>query len=138
MATDLFDEDTMTDAAAEPEAEAETEDTEKAEAPAAEASPKKSKRPAVPEGCVTPVGFATVLKEQRDKEYATQHIYGWLRTSKTIPTVPLEGYALGVIPVKEGLEWFDALQERKVAAAAKKSAKAATEAAAAAPKTDES
>jgi hypothetical protein len=108
------------------------EDESAPEAPAAEngeVKEKKAKRPPPPEGFVTPVGFAHLLNDQRsdttEGKLPPQHVYGWLRTNKTFPNDKHPETGSPIVPIEEGLAWYDELQARKAERVAKKAAAAA-------------
>jgi hypothetical protein len=111
-------EDEVADAAVEA---AQTEGGESAE------KPKKAKRDLhdLPEGYVTAVGFANLLKKSVDEggrgtEVRPQMIYSY---DKNIKTFPSEKHTDGrvIVPIDAGLTWWDEKEGRKATRAAAKS-----------------
>jgi hypothetical protein len=122
-------------------------------APAEGTSETKSKEPArppVPEGFVSPVGFAKELTKHLEARGATnskgeaitvknpippQQIYSMIRNSSKNNPFPVheEGGRKNLIRLSEGLSWWDAkderVAERKANAEAKATAKAQRQAA---------
>jgi hypothetical protein len=102
-----------------------------------ESTPKTPARPPVPEGFVTPVGFAKLLtahlreREPEHKEIPPQQIYSMIRNASKENPFPVyeEGGRKNLIKAQEGLAWWDAkdqrVAERKANAAAKAEKKAA-------------
>ncbi len=101
----------------EDELEDEFEDENEDEAVEAKApkAPKPSKKHPLPDTHVTPVGFTKVLKEQRGVEVRPQIIYGYTKSAKSFPHGNHTDGRV-IIPVEEGLRWWD---ERMAAKAAK-------------------
>ena len=62
---------------------------------------KGNKKVPVPEGFVSPVGFAKVLSDERGEKVLPQTIYGYIRNMKGFPLVEREGTPRFVIPLKE-------------------------------------
>jgi hypothetical protein len=87
------------------------------------AEAKKTKRPAPPEGYVTPVNFAHKLSEKLGHEVRPQIVYGYVKNGKDFPVdnQPLDGGGTRpIVHLERGLAWYDALQARKAERAAKK------------------
>jgi len=111
-----YEDDFELDEEDENETEAEEEATPKAKAKAA----PKRKKIELPETHVTPVGFTKVLKEARGVEVRPQVIYGHVKNSKTFPSGHhVDGRV--IIPIDEGLNWWDEKEARLSAKAASKS-----------------
>jgi hypothetical protein len=96
---------------------------------------KKSSRPPVPEGYITPVQFVKVLKEERNVEVAPQVLYSYVnqgKTSKGDQDKKLKSYSEGgrenLLKKEEALAWWDAKERRSQERAANKAAKAKADA----------
>jgi len=95
-------------------------------------TPKKEKAP-VPEGFITPVGFAHALNK-RDKENGLpgetrpQIIYGYVKNSKTFPHQKNTDGAV-IVNLEGAFQFIDDLRARKAAKEAEKATKAAEAAA---------
>jgi len=149
---------TKTDAAdvetVEPTAEVdEVEAT--ADAPKAAKVKKEPARGDLPEGFVTPIGFAKILSEkglQKDragevvKDVRPQMVYSYIKNAPKDDAFPLEdvtdsiGKTRSVVNIEKGLDWWtrknDRTEARKTNAAAKEAKKAEKAAAKAAEPAD--
>jgi hypothetical protein len=66
----------------------------------------------LPEGYVTASSFAKVLEAQRNVKVKPQVIFAMAKSSKTFPAIRHTDMRV-IVPVREGLEWWDA-KETKV------------------------
>jgi hypothetical protein len=121
----------------------ETEDTTGAPADGA-AKPAKATRPKAPEGFVKPVEFAKLLSDHlhsqgrlaADKSVAPQVVYSYIKNNSgegarnPFPVHQVEGdtYPWYIVP-QEGLDWWDAKNNRVTASKEQRAAKAAAKAA---------
>ena len=85
----------------------------------AAAAPKAPARPPIPEGFVTPIGFAKALSEKLGKEIRPQVIYSYIRNASK--EHPLKTYSEGgrenLMKLEESLTWW---MDKDVRVAAKK------------------
>jgi hypothetical protein len=65
----------------------------------------------LPDTHVTAGGFAKVLLSQRNVEVRPQVIYAMAKTSKTFPAIRHTDARI-IVPIKEGLEWWDEKEKR--------------------------
>lgn len=76
-----------------------------------------STRPPIEEGYVSPIGFQKALKEQRGVDIRPQQVYSYIRNSSgenaknPFPVHVINGRPQ--IKVQEGLDWWDAKEQRK-------------------------
>ena len=85
---------------------------------AAEVKESKSTRPAVPEGYITPVGFAKKLTEKFGKEVPPQYVYSTIKNAPKDHPFPIHsaGGRENLIVLSEGMTWW----EEKLARAAER------------------
>src|ERR1700730_5884445 len=62
-----------------------------------------------PEGWVTASGFVKVLEQQRQAKVRPQVIFATAKNTKTFPAIHHTDGRI-IVPIKEGLEWWDAKQ----------------------------
>lgn len=86
-------------------------------------SPEKegTKKDALPNGWLTPSGFAKVLSEQEGEMIRPQRIYGYVKNGRDFPHKKHSDGRV-ILDSQKAIAWFEALKVRKAAAAEAKKA----------------